>query len=236
MISSDRYTAESYLEAVERFFSEVRKSGLILSPKDTELTLTWEESGVPLKVIFRGILRGIEGFRAANGRRKSLPTSLGYYRKTVDQEFARYRSRNMPAYDEDDDNDFESYRRALLKALIDALIEVGQTENDPMKRDCYRFAYRRLNKLQAHIDAEETAGGVNTPDFYQYLSGIRQDMLQMYFDRLPTAEREKVEQGMRDELDHLTKSQGRKAAEEKSQALFEAHLVKQYQLYAMNWG
>ncbi|MCA9520084.1 MAG: hypothetical protein KC609_03895 [Myxococcales bacterium] len=226
---------ESYLEAVERFFGEVRKSGLILSPKDTELVLVWEEHGMPLKVIFRGILRGIETYRASNGRRRSLPSTLSYFKSIVEDEFSRYRSRSMPAYDEEDESDFESYRRSLLKALIDSLIEVGQTENDPTKRDAYRYAYRKLNQLRSHIEAEELTGTVNTPDFYSSLSGIRREMFKMYFDRLPRTEQEKLHDDMRDEVEQIKKTFGRQASKEKCQALFEQHLVRQHQLYPLNW-
>ena len=40
---------------------------------------------------------------------------------------------------------------------------------------------------------------------------------------------------MRDEVEQIKKTFGRQASKEKCQALFEQHLVRQHQLYPLNW-
>lgn len=45
----------SYLEKVERFFVKKRKKGLIISPKDWLVIEKWQQEGIPLHIVLKGI-------------------------------------------------------------------------------------------------------------------------------------------------------------------------------------
>jgi hypothetical protein len=45
----------SYLEKVERFFVEKRRKGLIISPRDWLVIEKWQEEGIPLLIVLKGI-------------------------------------------------------------------------------------------------------------------------------------------------------------------------------------
>lgn len=45
----------SYLEKVESFFVDKRKKGLIISPKDWLVIERWQQEGIPLHIVLKGI-------------------------------------------------------------------------------------------------------------------------------------------------------------------------------------
>jgi len=45
----------SYLEKVESFFVKKRKKGLIISPNDWLVIEKWQDEGIPLKIVLKGI-------------------------------------------------------------------------------------------------------------------------------------------------------------------------------------
>jgi hypothetical protein len=45
----------SYLEKVESFFVNKRKKGLIISPKDWLVIERWQQEGIPLRIVLKGI-------------------------------------------------------------------------------------------------------------------------------------------------------------------------------------
>ncbi len=49
-----------YLAQIEEHFSQKRRQGLILSPKDWLLAQEWRQQGIPLPVVLRGINRSFE--------------------------------------------------------------------------------------------------------------------------------------------------------------------------------
>ncbi|MBI5788707.1 MAG: hypothetical protein HZA78_07630 [Candidatus Schekmanbacteria bacterium] len=44
-----------YLTTIEEFYNQRRGKGLILSPKDWQLACVWQEQGIPVKIVLRGI-------------------------------------------------------------------------------------------------------------------------------------------------------------------------------------
>ncbi len=81
-----------YLNDIERFFSVVRTSGFILSPRDCERVREWYLKGVPMRVVLDGLVQGLKSFRfhAAPGQR--APHQLSYYSHFIGASVRRFRS------------------------------------------------------------------------------------------------------------------------------------------------
>jgi len=86
----------TFAERVEVLFAVVRGRGLALGALDRELLGRWSESGVPLEVVARGLLRAAERARW-NGTAGATPRSLRACRPEVDAEIEAWRLRKVGA-------------------------------------------------------------------------------------------------------------------------------------------
>ncbi len=86
----------TFAERVEVLFAVVRGRGLALGALDRELLGRWSESGVPLEVVARGLLRAAERARW-NGAAGATPRSLRACRPEVDAEIDAWRLRKVGA-------------------------------------------------------------------------------------------------------------------------------------------
>lgn len=73
---------DDYLERVERHFGLRRGGRLMLAPRDWQLVQEWQEAGIPVAVVMRGINRAFDQFDAA-GPRSDRINSLSYCKQQV---------------------------------------------------------------------------------------------------------------------------------------------------------
>jgi len=81
---------ERYYARVEEHFGRRRGGPLVLSPKDWRLLEKWHESGIPLRVVLRGINQTFDRF-AASGPRPDRINSLRYCEQEVQAAWQDYR-------------------------------------------------------------------------------------------------------------------------------------------------
>ena len=79
---------QNYLVTVEQFFLSLKGSGLTLSATDYDLIQQWENRGIPVQVVCRGIENGVAEFANQNNRSSSKP-GLNYLKVFVEEELER---------------------------------------------------------------------------------------------------------------------------------------------------
>ena len=77
-----------YLITVEQFVLSLKESGLSLSAADYDLIQQWENRGVPVKVVCRGIETGFIEFERTNPRQPSR-INLNYLKVFIEDEIER---------------------------------------------------------------------------------------------------------------------------------------------------
>ena len=77
-----------YLITVEQFVLSLKESGLSLSAIDYDLIQQWENRGVPVKVVCRGIETGFGKFESAHPRQLTR-VSLSYLKVFIEEEIER---------------------------------------------------------------------------------------------------------------------------------------------------
>ena len=78
----------SYLTRVEQFFLALTDSGLALSANDYHLISQWEDRGVPVQRVCRGIEKAFVEFQRQS-RRPGGKVSIGQLRESVESEIDR---------------------------------------------------------------------------------------------------------------------------------------------------
>jgi hypothetical protein len=83
-----------YFQEIAQAFFDLRGAPFVLSSKDMVAISSWEETGIPLRVVLEGIRRAFENYRKrqAGGRKMS---SLSYCHAEVLKAFAEYRDRSV---------------------------------------------------------------------------------------------------------------------------------------------
>ena len=81
---------EHYFARVEEHFGRRRGGPLVLSPKDWRLLEKWHDSGIPLRIVLRGINQTFDRF-AASGPRPDRVNSLRYCEQEVQAAWQDYR-------------------------------------------------------------------------------------------------------------------------------------------------
>jgi len=79
---------EDYLVTVERFVLSLKESGLSLSATDYDLIQQWENRGVPVQLVCRGIEAGFLKFESTNPRQPTRFT-LSYLKAFIEEEIER---------------------------------------------------------------------------------------------------------------------------------------------------
>lgn len=74
----------NYFSTVEQFFLSLKDSGLALSAADYHLISQWEGSGVPVRLLCRGIEKAYVDFIKQS--RKDTPVSLRVLQPMIDDE------------------------------------------------------------------------------------------------------------------------------------------------------
>jgi hypothetical protein len=79
----------NYLVTIEQFFLSLKDSGMALSATDYDLIQQWENRGIPVNVVCRGIENGVAEFET---QRQSSRMGLNYLKVFIEEELERSRS------------------------------------------------------------------------------------------------------------------------------------------------
>ena len=77
---------QNYLVTVERFFLSLKDSGMALSATDYDLIQQWENRGIPVNVVCRGIENGVAEFET---QRQTSRMGLNYLKVYIEEELER---------------------------------------------------------------------------------------------------------------------------------------------------
>jgi len=91
-VSEIPYEELSYRHVVAEYFLGLRGSGLMLSPLDAEQVAEWEQRGIPVAVVCRGLRQGYDEHVANRPAAAARPRSLRALRGAVESEWRAYRS------------------------------------------------------------------------------------------------------------------------------------------------
>ncbi len=80
-----RREVAEYVDAIERVYVGLRRSGFVLAPSDRALVETWARRGVPLRAVCAALVEGAARWRETHGDAKPLPGSLRFFRKDVER-------------------------------------------------------------------------------------------------------------------------------------------------------
>ncbi len=135
-----------YLARIEEFFSRQRKQGLVLSPKDWQLAQKWQEEGIPLAVVLRGIKRTCEQADSSTEIR-----SLAYCEPEIKRLWSEYIKQREGAHFDEAGGTYGADRLSeLQRSLTACLSEVDSVE--------FAGSLKRIQELTAKAEGADIDG------------------------------------------------------------------------------
>ena len=94
MSTSGQTRRGRYFQEISQSFLDLRGAPFVLSSRDIMTISTWEETGIPLRIVQEGIRRAFEKYRQRHaGSRKIF--SLSFCQAEVERAFAEFRDRGV---------------------------------------------------------------------------------------------------------------------------------------------
>lgn len=143
----------SYQYCVEQYFLSFIKSGVALSPLDSQTIKSWKKRGVPLNIVCAGIKKGVESYKKTYGPYKPPPRSIKYCEGLVEKEFINYKRLKVGAHLRLEGKADE--KKVLLRgidALINKMTNVIVGERDEKLKGLYNTVRNRIVDLGSNID------------------------------------------------------------------------------------
>jgi hypothetical protein len=151
----------NYFSEIEDTFNRRRGKHLFLSPLDWALIETWQQRGVPLHVVLRGIEKVFDGIDAQPAKRKRSVKSLTYCREEIEAQYEEWLERQIgkngvsPRAQKEDDT---FSREAILEYLDNAGAELEKTlkRTEGGLRETLQRVSGRLAELKTTFADAET--------------------------------------------------------------------------------
>ena len=142
---------DRYFERVEEHFGRRRGGPMVLSPKDWQLIRKWQEEGIPLPVVLRGINQAFDRFAASSPRPDRI-NSLGYCAQEVEGAWEEHRVAGTRSAVADDNQPGLPGAGRHLRATAARCLHAADAEGTAPLRDRLRDAAQRLDGLAAEAD------------------------------------------------------------------------------------
>jgi hypothetical protein len=137
-----------YFQEIARAFFGHRGAPFVLSSRDMVTISSWEEKGIPLRIVLEGMERAFEKYkkRAVGGRRMS---SLSFCETEILRAHAEYRDRGIGRADKGESRED---KRKRIRAEVERFLKSLPSETDFLG-DVYQEALTVLSRKEA---SEET--------------------------------------------------------------------------------
>lgn len=151
----------NYFSEIEETFNRRRGKYLFLSPLDWALIESWQEKGVPLHIVLRGIEKVFDGYDAKPNKRRTIK-SLTYCQEEIEAQYDEWRERQVGkntaeevSSTANDNNLFaEDSIRQHLRRVSEELTEAASKAEKDLREMLDRVLQRLAELEKTETDAE----------------------------------------------------------------------------------
>jgi hypothetical protein len=103
-----------YFQEIARTFFGLRGAPFVLSSRDMVAISSWEEEGIPLRIVLEGIERAFENYRKRAFRGRKIP-SLSFCQPEILRTYAEFKDREVGRADKAEPRE-EKRKRIRLRS------------------------------------------------------------------------------------------------------------------------
>ncbi len=144
----------NYFTEIEETFVRRRGRNLLLSPLDWSLIEAWQERGVPLHIILRGIEKVFDGVDQQPNRKRTIK-SLSYCKEEVEAQYSEWLERQIGKQSSANDSGNEQKnsfftRESVIEHLENSIFALENSDKINL-RESFRQAIARLEELKRNL-------------------------------------------------------------------------------------
>jgi predicted ribosome quality control (RQC) complex YloA/Tae2 family protein len=151
----------NYFSEIEETFNRRRGKYLFLSPLDWALIESWQEKGVPLHIVVRGIEKVFDGFDAKPNRRRTVK-SLTYCQEEIEAQYDEWLERQIGKNSAEENSQPNAETnlfagdavREHLRRVAQELNEAAQAANRGLRETLEKISARIAELEKNYADAE----------------------------------------------------------------------------------
>ena len=152
---------EQYFNRIEEHFGRRRGGPLVLSPKDWGLVEAWHDSGIPLRIVLRGINQAFDRF-AASGPRPDRINSLLYCEQEIQAAWEEYRGTHRDGHLRGDQGSTGLPKASAHLRVVSAACRSAATNVHMPIASCLLTAAAELDEIErAAVDGDLEARSVD---------------------------------------------------------------------------
>jgi hypothetical protein len=194
----------NYFTEIEDAFVRRRGKHLFLSPMDWALMETWQQQGIPLHIVLRGVEKSFDSYEA-RPRKRSVKTLL-YCQEEVEAQYAEWIEAHTGSPQESNDHETESDKTPFSFAAVtehlqrnrEALLELANSRHH---EDDLSEALVRAAALLADIEKDFAgAATVDTRRLEDSLTGLERLLNDSMLAVVSSSALEELKHGVKDQL------------------------------------
>jgi len=177
-----------YYEEVEKYFIRKRERAASLAPIDWPIVKSWEERGIPLEVVFKGIDNAFARFREKSSSEDDTIRSLAYCQYDVESCWQAYQERVLgkPPQEFPKDASQRAEREKILDHLDALMARLAQSSEISDYRQISEALNQTLSALRSLRSQLEVSGAAFKPtEIYSQLKGLEEELVSAIERTLP---------------------------------------------------
>ena len=168
----------NYIKDIESYFLSLAGEGIMLSSMDYNLIMEWRDKEIPKEVVFKGINKAFQDFKAKEGQGPKSARNLKRCVSYIDKSIKEY----SPIIGRDRISSESTEMTSDLSTLVDRLNKYISSENELILKNYYNNVKDKLSSSIKSSDEECIAD----------ISQIEQECLNELFLDLPDAKKESI--------------------------------------------
>ncbi len=206
----------NYVRDVENYFLSLAGEGIMLSSMDYNLIMEWRDKEIPKEVVFKGINKAFQDFKAKEGQGPKSAKNLKRCVRYIDKSIKEY----SPIIGRDTVSSESVEMTGELNIVIDRLNKYINLENDLILKSYYNNVKDKISSIIKSSDEEGIA----------LISQIEQESLNELFLNLPDAEKKSITKEAKRMLGNRVRHMTREAVEESIVSFRNELLVAEYNI------
>jgi hypothetical protein len=184
-----------YYEEIEKYFIQKRERAASLAPIDWPMVRSWEERGIPLEVVFKGIDNAFARFQEKHSSEENTIRFLAYCQYEVENCWQTYQEMVLgkPIQELQKDKNPQAEQEKIFRYLDNLIESLTPSSTEPECQQISEPFHQTMNSLRSlRSDLEISSQPFNPPRIRNQLKKLEEDLISTIEKTLSVTQREQL--------------------------------------------
>ncbi len=216
-----------YLEEIEKYFIQKRERAASLAPIDWPIVKSWEERGIPLEVVFKGIDTAFARFKEKKDSEEEVIRSLAYCQYDVENCWQTYQEMVLgkPESELQKAKPLQTEHEKLLQHLNKLITQLSQFLEMPAYQQIFEALQQTMSSLNSlRSQVEEMPSTFDPAQVHGWLKELEEKLILAIKKTLPVTQIERLSVQAEQKLVHYKENMSPHIYQETLQAVIHKEL------------